>query len=70
MPRGTPAQDKVVEFVRKNPGCIMIEAARYLSPRNHILGYRVIHRALRAGKLRREKRYDWGQKTYRLFINE
>ena len=70
MPRGTPAQDSLVEFVRQNPGCIMIQAARYLSPKNHILGYRVIHRALDAGKLRREERNDWGQRTFRLFVKE
>lgn len=43
--RHTPRQDKVVEFVARNPGCPKIRAAEYVAPRGSLFyGYQTVSR--------------------------
>lgn len=51
-----PCMSVVSNFVSANPGCVMIRAARYVGPRGSLrYGYASVHRAIRAGLVRKER---------------
>lgn len=67
--RPAPRQQQIVEFVRKNPGCSMADAARATRRRDSEglgYGYHAIHRCIELNLV--EKRAGVDARTYSLHL--
>lgn len=68
-----PQMQAAVEFVRNNPGCAILPVAKHLhvaarNGKNNAFGYNPVHRAIRAGLIRKTPGARTG--SYALFVAE
>lgn len=54
-----PKMQQVIEYVRANPGCPKIDAAREVGPNGSLYyGYRTVNRAIARGLIQAKRRPD------------
>jgi hypothetical protein len=64
--RETPAQDYLVDYVRRNPGCSQYAASVACGPHgSNRYGYATVMRAIEAGRVRREGTFG---ERWRLYV--
>lgn len=56
MAKVGPRMEQAVMYVRNHPGCAILPVAEYVGPHgSRQFGYRVVHRAIKAGLIRATK---------------